>query len=186
MCDPGLDLRGRIDRSTHFLASRLRSRSMCCLDTSDGTGLPRRRGGARAVGGGRSLCGAGAASASAVLAHALISPRMARWIRSTRTFDVPKNVPAWVLACRGPQWIVMGAQKQKSPQRRASSKFQKTLLECLRTYISGAQERTRTSTMLPPLGPEPSASTNSATWARFACYCSAKTAILACRPSLST
>ena len=32
-------------------------------------------------------------------------------------------------------------------------------------YEIGAQEKTRTSTMLPSLGPEPSASTNSATWA---------------------
>ena len=38
------------------------------------------------------------------------------------------------------------------------------------TALVGAQERTRTSTALPPLGPEPSASTNSATWA--GCVCS--------------
>lgn len=34
-----------------------------------------------------------------------------------------------------------------------------------RVERNGAQEKTRTSTVLLPLGPEPSASTNSATWA---------------------
>ena len=35
----------------------------------------------------------------------------------------------------------------------------------LRWILTGAQEGTRTPTVSPPLGPEPSASTNSATWA---------------------
>jgi hypothetical protein len=47
----------------------------------------------------------------------------------------------------------------------------------------GAQERTRTSTVLPPLGPEPSASTNFATWAGV---CTAETAIIATASKLSS
>ncbi len=35
----------------------------------------------------------------------------------------------------------------------------------IHAFAFGAQERTRTSTPLPALGPEPSASTKSATWA---------------------
>jgi hypothetical protein len=50
-------------------------------------------------------------------------------------------------------------------------------------FESGAQERTRTSTVLPPLGPEPSASTNFATWAGV---CTTETAIIATASRLSS
>src|SRR6185312_12670031 len=44
-------------------------------------------------------------------------------------------------------------------------------LERRPSFTIGAQERTRTSTELPPLAPEASASTNSATWAGVTPLC---------------
>ncbi len=53
-------------------------------------------------------------------------------------------------------------------KNRRQQKAERCSAVCLE---DGAQEKTRTSTVLPPLGPEPSASTNSATWACFSALC---------------
>ena len=69
---------------------------------------------------------------------------------------VQRLVGGWQVRCLAqvrPRWL-QELQIAKSPDQS---------IEAL--LVAGAQERTRTSTVLPPPGPEPGASTNFATWA---------------------
>jgi len=70
-------LHALVARRAQLLRRRSRSRSMCCRATSGGTTL---RGGS----GGASRAGAGGGADPACLAHALNSPRMARWMMPNR------------------------------------------------------------------------------------------------------
>ncbi len=63
------------------------------------------------------------------------------------------------------RWPCVVRKARRKKIEREMQKWKKPLIRDQRLLI-GAQEKTRTSTPLRALGPEPSASTNSATWAK--------------------
>jgi hypothetical protein len=67
----------------------------------------------------------------------------------------------------GFKWTLPETNRQEKSREPSGFAAFCTSLELLGRKL-GAQERTRTSTPLQALGPEPSASTNSATWAKKA------------------
>jgi hypothetical protein len=71
--------------------------------------------------------------------------------KRTRSRTATPNRPTW-------RFLRVSCGKSAGTSLRAPNK--KATLR--RLYLFGARKRTRTSTVLPPLGPEPSASTNSA------------------------
>ena len=69
--------------------------------------------------------------------------------------------------CFGEKWrSIQSGWKAANKKPRQGGVFCHPVNPCRPSrFIDGAQKRTRTSTKLPPLAPEASASTNSATWA---------------------
>src|SRR5690606_26232885 len=74
-----------------------------------------------------------------------------------------ESFPATGSGAAQASWLENSLPKQNDSRQSCAHK--KTRFRGLFRLSRGAQERTRTSTELPPLAPEASASTNSATWA---------------------